>query len=394
MSTLPRRLNLLFSIGLALVSIIGVWFGARSVAGATDVAPISRTTAPSSAAPNEASLHNPTLDNHDWYEFNSRYQSVYPFGAWLPDDDDNVYDNKPRSTLQDWRLWFQDGTTVIDTDPEQVYAHFDEGIQMRPYEWGKQFDQVAGLYQVVYNTTPCFVYEFQMYGQSRPEDPNDYREAVLKVGIDQVGWHPDSANDPAVHPSVYPPDGFPSTTVWGPSHDYKFAYAPLTVTAEALNTKIVVFTYGDAPGGRYHRVLWDTGSFRDVTPERIYDPEDQSTPSGIYNLGISVGSDLAIINWTTVSSALGQVYYRLRSAEPVSPTGTMLFSVYLPLVTAAPAPWQATALNKTPTTAHTATLTDLLPGRSYEYIVVSRGLGANNQCTTWVSQKRTFTTNP
>jgi hypothetical protein len=381
----PRRLNLLFSIGLALVSVIGVWLGAQSAARATGADPASPAAVSSPAAPTEASLHNPTLDNHDWYEFNKRYQSSYPFAAWLPDDDDNVYDNKPRSTLQDWRLWFLDGTTVIDTDPEQVYAHFDEGIQMRPYEWGKQFDQVAGLYQVIYNTTPCLVYKFQMYGQSRPEDPNDYREAALKVGIDQIGWHPDSATDPAVH-------NFPSTTVWGPSHDYKFAYAPLTVTAEALNDKIVVYTYADAPGGRYHRVLWDTGSFQDVTPERIYDPEDPSAPS-IPSVNISAGSDSATVAWTTVGDALGQVYYRLSPTEPITPTETLSFTVYLPLVAGAPAPWQATALNKTPTTVHYATLTGLLPGRSYDLVVASRGL-YGGQCVIWVSEEQTFTTNP
>ncbi|RMF32032.1 MAG: hypothetical protein D6759_09095, partial [Chloroflexi bacterium] len=113
-----------------------------------------------------ASLHNPTFDNHDWYEFNRRYQSTYPAGSWLPDDDNNLNDDIPESSRQDWRLWFQDGTDIVETDPEQVYAHSIEGVQVRPYGGGHQ---LAGLYQVIYNTTPCLTYQFQMYGQSRPE---------------------------------------------------------------------------------------------------------------------------------------------------------------------------------------------------------------------------------
>jgi hypothetical protein len=385
MFVLPRRVSLLTSIGLALVGVVGIWFSARSVAGATGTYPVSSTTT-NSATTTGASLHNPTLDNHDWYEFGGtkgRYQASYFDGSWLPDDDDNTDDNKPEGILQDWRLWFLDGTAIVESDPEEVYAHHGEGVQMRPYEWGKGFNQLAGLYQVVYSTTPCLVYHFQMHGQSRPED--DHRDAALKVGIDRGGWHPDSKNDPAVH------GDFPSTTVWGPSHDYKFAYAPLTVTAEALSTTIVVYTYGDAPGGRYHRVLWDTGSFQDVTPASIYDPENPSTPSGISNLQVITSSDSATVTWTTANEALGQVYYRVGPTEPVSPTGTLSFTVYLPLTAGEPTPWHATLLNKTPATEHTVTLTDLVSGRSYDLIVASRGV-SNEQCVTWVSEERTFKT--
>jgi hypothetical protein len=257
---------------------------------------------------------------------------------------------------------------------------------MRPYDWGKTHNQLAGLYQVVFNTTPCLVYEFRMYGQSRPEDPGDDRDAILKVGIDQVGWHPDSAVDPAVH------GDFPSSTVWGPSHIYKFAYAPLTVTAEALATSITVYTYGDAPGGRYHRVLWDTGSFQDVTPELIQDPDDLPAPSGIGNLSVNTGRTSATVNWTTPNAALGQVLYRLLPL--IEPTPDYTNTVYLPVVTGGSAvEWQATSLNKTPTANHGAELTNLQPGRTYEYIVLSRGI-SGIQCVTWVSKKQTFTTFP
>jgi hypothetical protein len=373
-----KRFNLLLSAGLALLGFTVVLFGARTVADATDSPLAISRTGLDSAAPTEASLHNPTFDNQIWYEFKLRYQSAYPFGSWLPDDD-------TPGGPQDWRLWFLDGTAIIESDPEKTFAHLgsNRGVQMRPYDWGKENHQVAGLYQVVYDATPCLVYEFQMYGQSRPED--EYRDAVLKVGIDQVGWHPDSKQDPAVH------GDFPSTTVWGPSHDYKFTYNPLTVTAEALNSQITVFTYADAPGGRFHRVLWDTGSFQDVTPEMIHDPYNLPFPSGIFSLSESVGRTSATINWTTANEALGQVYYRLLSSEVTSHTYTN--TVYLPMVISSGSHmvWQATPLERPPTTTHSQSLSNLEPGSSYEYIVVSRGL-SGGQCVTWVSEKQTLTT--
>lgn len=374
-----KRFNLLFSIGLALVAVAGVWFGARSVAGASAADPVSPAAVSSPTAPTAASLHNPTFDNHLWYEFRERYQSSYYAGSWVPDDD-------TAGGPQDWRLWFLDGTAIVESDPEEVYAHHGEGVQMRPYNWSKESDQVAGLYQVIHDTTPCFTYEFQMYGQSRPEDPNDYRDAVLKVGIDQEGWHPDSANDPAVHTD------FPGSTVWGPAHDHKFTYNPLTVTAEALNDSIVVYTYGDAPGGRYHRVLWDTGSFRERAPQSIYDPDDPSTPGGINNLVINAGRDSATVQWDTDLETLGQLFYI--SAEPGNPApSTYTNTVYLPLVRGTDAQWIALPLNETPTTDHSFTITGLLPDHTYKLVAAARG-PFSGQCVTWVSDEETFTTNP
>ena len=382
MSSLAR-LKLLASVGLALLAVVGLWLGILSVADATDGAPISHLTQLSPAAPNSgASLHNPTFDNHRWYEFNQRYQSAYLPGSWLPDDD--AGSEGPR---QDWRLWFLDGTAIVESDPESVYAHFDEGIQMRPYEWGKGAHQVAGIYQVVYNTTPGYLYEFQLYGQSRPED--DYRDAVIKVGIDQVGWHPDSKNDPAVHGS------FPSTTIWGPAHDYKWEYGPLTVTVEALADQISVFAYADAPGGRYHRILWDTGSFNEVGPELIPDPDNPPAPSGITNLNVTPGRATAAMSWQSPGPSMGQIYYRLlsRPHTPITTTVPASYTVYMPYVSRERMPneWQSTTLEPTYTRTHSDVITGLEPGGTYEFIVASHGHG-QDQFATWVSAKSTFVT--
>jgi hypothetical protein len=359
-----RWFHVPFTFVIALSSLLGI---ALSVGSADRM-----------VAPSEASLHNPTFDNHIWYEFNRRYQRAYFDGAWLPDDD-------VQGGPQDWRLWFLDGTTIIESDPEQVYAQNVEGVQMRPYDWGKTANQLAGLYQVIQNATPCLVYEFQMYGQSRPEDPNDHRTAVLKVGIDRAGWHPPSETDPAVH------GGFPSTTVWGNPHDYKFAYGPLTVTAEAANSTIVVYTYGDAPGGRFHRVLWDTGSFQDVTPSMIHDPDNLPAPGGISNISVLPGSTSVTISWSTANNTIGQIYYRASAVSDTPPDYPN--KIFLPIMRGSGQQWAASAVDKISSSNHSVTLTDLTPGHSYNYIIVSRGV-SGEACVTVASSTLTFSTTP
>jgi hypothetical protein len=389
MFVLPRRVSLLTSIGLALVGVVGIWFSARSVAGATGTEPISPATASSPAATTEASLHNPTFDNHDWYFFYDRYDPTYPDGPdasgqpILPDDDNNQHDNIPSSILQDWRLWYLRDTPLIQTFVEEVLVQSVEAVAVRTYDGDVH---QGGLYQIIYSTTPCLLYSFQMYGRSQP-DPGENPSSSLQVGIDQLGWRPDSKTDPAV------PSPFPATTVWGPAHDYKRTYGPLTVTAEARADKLTVFTYADAVGGRRHAIVWDTGSFADVTPGTIHDPDDLPAPSIADPTVTSVNDSTATIEWTTANDALGQVYYRLRPSEITTPT-TYSNTVYLPLVISPTSiEWLASSLNKTHTTNHTATLTDLQPNRTYEYQAVSRGL-LGDTCTTWVSEILTFTTTP
>jgi hypothetical protein len=371
MFNFPRRWRLLIGLGLAFIGVLG--YSALQIASATgpDVS--------DSAAPASASLQNPTFDNDKWYEFDLRYQGSYPSGSWLPDAD--VYS---ADKLQDWRLWFLDGADIIETDPEVTYAHNGEGVQIRPYGSGWQ---LGGLYQVVYDTIPCLNYQFQMYGRSFPE--KDFSDAILQVGIDQVGWHPDSKNDPAVH-------SFPSTTEWGTSHVYKNSYGILSVTQEALAEKITVFTYADAHGGRYHRILWDTGSLQEVTPAFLYNPDNSYSTAGISNVYVTLDSNTqATVHWTTNVSALGQIFYRELPEPDVIEPGTIAMTLHLPIVQGhAQKTWDALPVDTTGGVQHQATLTGLTPGSSYEYLVAARGLDdAEEQCVTWATVEDTFTLN-
>ena len=333
-------------------------------------------------------LHNAGFDNNDWYYFHERYDSSYPDGPGgsgkpiLPDDDNNNPDQIPAAQLQDWRLWYMRGTPLIQTFAESDIVQSGESVAIRTHDGDIH---QGGLYQVIYDTTPCRLYTFQMYGRSQP-DPGENPYSSLRVGIDKAGWHPDSANDPAV------PGAFPSTTVWGDAHDYKRTFGSLSVTAEADADHIVVYTYADARGGRRHAIIWDTGSFADVTPDMIHDPNDLPSPGEVNVTSVVTTSTTAQVKWTTTNAAIGQVYYRLVPSGGTPPAYPN--KIYLPLVSRSGASdWQATTLDETAATSHTANITGLQSGSEYEYIVVSRGL-SGGQCKTWVSGTESFTTAP
>ena len=254
----------------------------------------------------------------------------------------------------------------------------DRAVKGRTYWDGKH---QAGIYQQIYNATPCLTYEFQMHGMAKLGEDGD-RLHEFRVGIDQRGYRPTTW---AVH-------AFPSTTVWGDSHtEYVDRYGLLTVEAEAWDSEISVFTYAEADGGRSYESLWDTGSFRDATPDMIHDPNNLPAPSGVFNLNQNVGSTSATITWQTSNAALSQVYYRLvpSSGGTIDPYPN---AVYVPSIRGASLhTWSATPLDKTLGTFHSANLTNLVPGETYAFIAVSRGL-FNGQCVTWVSTELTFTT--
>ena len=354
-----------------LALLLAVMAGGASVRGSATKAPLAPMAT--------ASLHNPTFDNHDWYEFNDRY-GHYLTGAWLPDDDNNASNSIPLATRQDWRLWFMDGWGIPDYDPTSTYVDSVEAVVMRAYNSTDNI--LAGIYQPIYGTTPCLVYEFTMKAQSRLAAGDEL--LAIQVGIDRTGWHP-PIDDPAVHGS------FPASTVWGTSKKPIGAYQMLSVQAEALADSITVFTYAHANGGNSHQVYFDTGSFRDATPSRIYDPESYAATSGISGLSASVSGTSVTISWTSVGEGISQLFYHpLPSA--VTSTTTYSYTVYLPLVSATES-WQATALDKNATTSHSVTISGLEPGTTYEYFVVTRGL-SNGACTDWVSTKQQFTTAP
>ncbi len=350
-------------IGLVLLAII---------AGGSGVGTTGRVTA-SPGAPQAGTLHNPTFDNHYWYEFNDRYGKWYA-GSWVPDDD---IVNGPQS----WRLWYMRGRPLIKSFAENAVVQAVESVATRTYD-GNIHE--GGIYQTIYDVVPCLYYTFQIYALSRPDSSVPDKTAVLRVGIDQTGW----ATDPAF------PGYYPATIVWGEAHDYKYPnFGALSATAEAHANKITVFTYAYLLGGPQHTSIWDTASLNETTPAVIHPFNSLPAAGGITGLSPSVGSNQAQISWQTPGhTAVSQVYYQL-APQPRTPVDYQ-HKVYLPYVsTNAPTTWMVSPLNKIASETPSILLTGLMPGRTYSYIAVSRGLD-NGQCVTWVSSPQTFTLMP
>ena len=325
-------------------------------------------------------LQNAGLDNHRWYEFNDRY-GMWLAGSWVPDDDDG-------QRLQDWRLWYMRGTSLIQSFAESsIIQSGVESVALRAYNLDKASIQEGGLYQVIYNVTPCLYYQFEMYGLSRPDASLPNQTAELRVGLDPTGWHTNPAVDPAL------PGYYPASIVWSAPQDFKYPnFGLLQVTAEASADKVTVYTRAKAYGGFYHAIVWDSGAFQEATPAMLHDPDALPTPT-ISAPSVTFGSTGATISWTTTESAVSQVYYALRPTSGGTPPDYPN-KVYLPLVTGgSPPTWTASPINKTPATVHSVSLLGLLPGRTYDYIAVSRGL-SDDTCTTWVSAAQQFTTTP
>jgi hypothetical protein len=352
------------------------------------------TPADAGAVADAPSLHNPNFDNGLWYEFNQRHAPTYPVDVWVPDG--NWYEPPDRweeyGDIQDWRLWFKNGTALIDSGDNNNYVHSaPKSVKMWPWDVPSSTHHVAGIYQLIENTTPCLTYGFQIYGLSRQEEVDD--ELVrLKVGIETTGWTLDPDHAPAVH------DGdWPTTMVWGASQKYEGEFGLLEVTAEALDTQITVFTYADALGGNSHKIHWDTGSLQESVPsELVSNPDDPGgSPSGIdFGPVVSTDPDSALVTWHSVEPAISQVYYRLIAgpSNPVSPPGTLLpFAIYLPFLGRGPDPWFSTPLDSSYEDSHSVVISGLQPESTYEYFVASRGV-SGNACVTWVSAKDEFTT--
>jgi hypothetical protein len=371
MNVSTRRLGLMLGVAILLVPLVGpitdgdaLSVQARPVPGFVNP-PMAQTM-------HAASLHNPTFDKtpDGWYYFNERYAYV-PTTDWsmMPDDD------IPHGP-QDWRIWYYGGTEPIKTWPSTLRQQgegSDRSIAARTYASGQH---QAGVYQIIYNTTPCMYYEFGMYGMSKADAAWTHE---MRVGIDRAGYFPSNV---AV-------TGFPSTTVWGDSKYYYWTYGPLSVTADAWGSTITVFARADGFRDKPEEVRWDTGSFQ-ALPDLLLDPNNPPAPGGINGLGVDTTGTSATLSWTTSQSAISQVYYRLVSGPttPSAPAGP--YFLYMPVMSRNYPSWLSTTIDDTVTSSHSVPIDSLLPGATYEYIVVSRGV-TGGQCATWVATD-TFTT--
>jgi hypothetical protein len=247
-------------------------------------------------------------------------------------------------------------------------------------------DYAGGLMQSLH-VTPCMYYQFEVYGQSRPGSINPPPVAVashMKVGIEPFGWmsgRPIEDYDPGLEP-----DQFPSTVVWSPEATHNFAFAPYTVTAEALSDTLTVIMYSypeiDIEGGvGWNDTIWDTASLVQVARPSgtLLDGADFPEPDRfITTITATVVPGQAVVEWETAGEAFSQLLYRVgNKTHPISATTLLIHSVYFPFMAydLIPESMRATPPDYTPARRHRVVIPWLPQDYSLTFVALSRRLG-------------------
>lgn len=190
---------------------------------------------------------------------------------------------------------------------------------------------IAGIYQAVNNVTPCTLYTFEVYNRN---DPGNYHP---KIGMDVSGWILTRLGSSKPHNC--PPDGasicpdpyiaqFPATMIWSPESTHPgYTWASLSLTAEAINTSVSVWTSAAPDYTGSLSTYWDYASLVQTPfPEGKLPAPASWTPSGfIQNLTTQWLLDKVLITWTTPEPASTQVWYTFTPGdEPVYELATPL----------------------------------------------------------------------
>jgi hypothetical protein len=293
-----------------------------------------------------------------------------------------------------WFEWFSTCLRIPEfTDGnERGFVHTRPSSQ-RLQLWGGSY--AGGLMQSV-TVTPCAYYQFHAFGQSRPgsEDPPPVDVAShMKVGVEPHGWM--SGRSISGYNPGLEPNQFPDTVVWSPEATHNFAFAPYSVTVEALSDTVTLILYSNPEvdikrGVWWNDTLWDTASLIEVQPPSgtiLTSTAILPEPDGlITNLSILAYPHQAIIEWETTSPASTQVAYRITEpAPPVSGTTLLFYSVYLPfVVNDYLALDQYSPLDSTPALYHQVILEDLPFEYTIEFVALSARLDGQ-ACVTSVS---------
>ena len=211
----------------------------------------------------------------------------------------------------------------------------------------------------------------------------------MQIGISPTGFAPEQI-------VLTPPDF--DKIVWSETVNPIFTYENLSVQTQALANTITVYTRASSPADGNPYFFWDEGSFGEVPHSGNLVDLTQPLPpsSGTLMPTITPAATSASITWHTPSETVGQVLYRAVGQE-LEPGDVGPYAVYLPLAMSmgSSSGWLTTPVGNWMIT-HWVQLTDLQPGTTYEYVVLSYGYH-NGECRTLTSETtvpRTFTTLP
>jgi len=351
-----------------LVSLLGLIFLLALMAGAASVA------APPPPDPGRSPLSPAQVGTEGWLpappiETQSFTPNLLVNGSF-DDPAYSFYWRYPNHFVAGgWIRWWIDGTVLPEFDDARSRPWYDGGHAQVYFKWGDTYE--AGIYQVVTGLAPCTPYRFTMWAR------NHSLEGVLphaRIGLDPQGTQltPDDY-DCAVK------TGLPPKTIWSREQTALFTWEELSVEAEPLGERLtaILYAHPEPPpygGPYYYDTIWDAGRLITGTYPGGRLPEPTSwTPSGfITNVVVTPVLDSLVIEWETLAPASTQVWYDVFS--PVSPsiTGTLPYTVYLPLVLRSPFLQHATPLDLTPVTHHRAVISGLQDGQTVRFYLLSR----------------------
>jgi len=258
---------------------------------------------------------------------------------WWEDDEIPEYDD-----VRESRPWRYDGNHA------QIY-----------HRWGRSY--TAGIYQQV-DVEPCTFYRFSMYGRNHSDVGIDHHACV---GINPLGRQYD------LYMSELPTD-----TIWSPGQTFLYVWGLHTVTAESRSDHITAITYVSPDSGYYpYDTFWDAGTLVKVPPPsgRLADPQIWNPDGLITEVVSDTQPGRLVIEWETTEPASTQVWYSVSTpTPPITPTGTLFATIYMPLLTNWQPPGLYTPVDQAGETHHQAVIQSLEDGQVVEFVILARRL--------------------
>ena len=327
------------------------------------------------------------------------------------------YSRPPNHLVGDtWYEWWGDYTNIPEyingghpfhnqcyPNPPNTLCHnddtqtFNNSQGLIRYGYGSF---LAGIYKPVENVYPCMLYKFEIWNRN-DADSYYYRPTI---GIDPNGWIITQPSGNPIHNC--PPDGqsecpdpyvdldtgFPVTMIWSdPIGQPAYTWAKGSLTVEALNTTISVWTYTYPDESQISKSsYWDYGSVVHVPfpDDKLPVPASWSPSGVIYSLNTTYQGSDVVITWNTVFPASTQVWYDTRpDIEPGSTQGLTNY-VYLPSFQGSmyditdPTTYRfTTPIQPDLSTSHQVTISGLNDGDSLYFVPLSKYV-QTNMCVT------------
>ncbi len=274
------------------------------------------------------------------------------------------------------RWWTAESPTIPEYDDVRPYSPPPyEGNHAQVYfKWGTPYE--AGLYQVVNGLTPCIPYRLTLW--TRNDAPRRFLPHA-RIGLDPQG------TQLTTRAPVGPEDedsvvrsGMPPLTVWASEQTRGFTWEELSVETEPLEDRMTVILYArpePLEGGEYYfTTFWDAGRLITSTYPggRLPDPVSWTPSEFITNVVATPVLDWLIIEWDTKAPASTQVWYDILSPTSPTITGTLPYTIYLPLILRSPHPQYVTPLDPRPVTHHRVEISGLEDGQTVRFYVLSR----------------------